>query len=142
MVSSAFLKKNKFVLRVLELSLSFLVIAGSVVYGYESAIYLSGLDWALSETFYELINRILLIVIGLELARLLTAHNLRAIPELLGFVIARKLFKPDSSSLDILFGVFAFTLVLVAQRFFLSEITRKLDVEDGDVIKKDEPVVV
>ena len=38
------------------------------------------------ETFYELIGRILLLVIGVELIRTLVTHDLTAVLELLAFV--------------------------------------------------------
>ena len=59
-------------------------------------------DWTLNQTFYDLIYRILLLVIGLELARLLITHNLQSVIELIAFVIARKTLKPDVTSSDIL----------------------------------------
>jgi hypothetical protein len=66
------------------------------------------MDWRLTETFYELIYRVLLLVIGVELVRTLVTHDLRAVLELLAFVVARKMLKPDLGVLDILLSVLAF----------------------------------
>ncbi len=46
-------------------------------------------------------------------------HDLGAILELLAFVIARKLLKPDLQALDILLSVLAFVALLAARRYFL-----------------------
>ena len=81
---------------------------------------MAAMDWRLTETFYELIYRVLLLVIGVELVRTLVTHELRAILELLGFVVARKMLKPDLVVLDILLSVLAFVALLAANRFLLS----------------------
>jgi len=76
-------------------------------------------DWASNKSFYDFIYRILLLVIGLELARLLITHNLQAVLELIAFVIARKTLKPDITSLDIVFIVISFFL-LICSRVLIS----------------------
>jgi len=72
-------------------------------------------DWSLNETFYDLIYRILLLVIGLELARLLITHNLQSVIELIAFVIARKTLKPDVSSVEILLISIAIFLLILSR---------------------------
>lgn len=72
-------------------------------------------DWANNKSFYDFIYRVLLLVIGLELARLLITHNLQAVLELIAFVIARKTLKPDITSLDILFIVLSFFLLICSR---------------------------
>jgi len=76
-------------------------------------------DWTSNKSFYDFIYRILLLVIGLELARLLITHNLQAVLELIAFVIARKTLKPDITSLDIVFIVISFFL-LICSRVLIS----------------------
>jgi len=76
-------------------------------------------DWTSNKSFYDFIYRILLLVIGLELARLLITHNLQAVLELIAFVIARKTLKPDITSLDILLIVISFFL-LICSRVLIS----------------------
>jgi hypothetical protein len=66
-----------------------------------------------------LIYRVLLLVIGVELVRTLVTHELRAILELLAFVVARKMLKPDLGVLDILLSVLAFVALLAANRYWL-----------------------
>jgi hypothetical protein len=72
-------------------------------------------DWSNNKSFYDLIYRVLLLVIGLELARLLITHNLQAVLELIAFVIARKTLKPDVTSLDVLLIVIAFFLLICSR---------------------------
>ena len=103
----------------LERGLACAIFVGVIVFGFGSAIALAGMDWRDTATFYELIYRVLLLVIGVELIRTLVTHNLGAVLELLAFVIARKLLKPDLSALDILLSVSAFAILLVTRRFFL-----------------------
>ena len=49
---------------------------GVIAFGFGSAIALAGMDWRDTGTLYELIYRVLLLVIGVELIRTLVTHNL------------------------------------------------------------------
>jgi hypothetical protein len=55
-----------------------------------------------------------------ELIRTLVTHDLMAVLELLAFVVARKMLKPELATIDILLGVAAFAGLLAARRFFLA----------------------
>ena len=104
----------------LEKLLALAVLAGVIVAAIEGAIHLAGMDWTAKETFYEFIYRALLIVIGLELVRMLITHSLAAVLELLAFVIARKMLKPDLTSLDVFLGVLAFVVLLGGRKYLMS----------------------
>lgn len=103
-------------LRVFERLLAVIVLAAVCLSAIGNAHVLIDTDWKVSESLYEFINRALLLVIALELARMLVTHDLLAVLELLAFVIARKMLKPDMSSLDISLGVLAFVALLLARR--------------------------
>jgi hypothetical protein len=117
--------------RWLEKAIALAVLAGVLVAAVKGAIALSGMDWSSTETFYELIYRALLLVIGLELVRMLVAHSLAAVLELLAFVIARKMLKPDLTALDIILGVVAFVALLGGRKHLMSN-TCYLPGELGD----------
>lgn len=102
-----------------EKVLAGIVIVGVVWYAVGSGQALIGMDWAQSETFYEFIYRVLLLIIGLELARMLVTHSIAAVLELLSFVIARKMLKPDLSSTDIILSVLAFVALAGARYYFM-----------------------
>ena len=104
----------------IERLLALVILGGVLVFGLCSTQTMAAMDWRETETFYELIYRVLLLVIGVELVRTLVTHELRAILELLGFVVARKMLKPDLAVLDILLSVLAFVALLAANRFLLS----------------------
>src|SRR5215467_8046069 len=104
----------------IERLLALVILGGILVFGLRSTQTLAGMDWRLTETFYELIYRVLLLVIGVELVRTLVTHELRAILELLAFVVARKTLKPDLAVLDILLSVLAFVALLAANHLWLS----------------------
>jgi hypothetical protein len=103
----------------LERGLALAILAGILAFAFSSATALPGMDWRDTATFYEMIYRVLILVIGVELIRTLVTHDLAAVLELLAFVIARKLLKPDLTALDILLSVSAFALLLIARRYFL-----------------------
>lgn len=103
---------------ILEKFVALAVVLGVVMYSIQSIVVLAGMDWALTETYYELINRVLAIIIGLELVRMLISHSIAAVLELLAFVIARKMLKPDLESVDVMAGVLAFVALMAARHYF------------------------
>lgn len=118
--------------RWLERVLALLMLAGVVVAAVKGGITMFQMDWTAKETFYELIYRVLLLVIGLELVRMLVTHSLAAVLELLAFVIARKMLKPDLTSIDIILSVVAFVTLLAGRRHFTSTTCYQPGELDGD----------
>ncbi len=107
--------------KLFERLLAALVLVGVVISAVTGAMHLVRLDWTETQTFYELIYRILLLVIGLELARMLVTHSLVAVMELLAFVIARKMLKPDLTAADIALSVLAFVALMAARRYLIRD---------------------
>lgn len=107
------------IIRAVEYALALVVLAGVCVACWETIHVLMVMDWSQPETFYELIYRVLQLVIGLELVRMLIAHSLSAVLELIAFVIARKMLKPDVASLDIALSVGAFVALIAARHAFV-----------------------
>jgi uncharacterized membrane protein (DUF373 family) len=99
--------------RVLAIS----ILMGMAVFFYSSLSSMGSENWSNVDTLYELINRILLLVICLELIRTLLTHELEAVLELLAFVVARKTMKPDLSVIDILLCSVSFVILLAARKF-------------------------
>ena len=104
----------------LEKVLALVVLAGVLFASVRGAAALAGMDWTSKDTFYELIYRALLVVIGLELVRMLITHSLAAVLELLAFVIARKMLKPDLTAVDVFLGVAAFIVLLGGRKYLMS----------------------
>lgn len=103
---------------ILEKFIALGVIVGVVSYALHSFAVLMVMDWSTTATYYELINRVLAIIIGLELVRMLISHSIAAVLELLAFVIARKMLKPDLESIDVVAGVLAFISLMAARHYF------------------------
>lgn len=108
----------KSAITLLEKFVAVSVIFGVIAYSMHSGFILFAMDWGKTDTYYELINRVLAITIGLELVRMLVSHSISAVLELLAFVIARKMLKPDLGSLDVAAGVLAFVALMAARHFF------------------------
>ena len=106
--------------RWLEIALAALVLVGVLAAAVSSVRELLGLDWSQATTFDRLMSRVLFIAIGLELARMLVVHSLRAILEMLSFAIARNMLLPDRTALDIVLGAVGFAVLLAAARYFLA----------------------
>jgi len=106
--------------RWLERALALVVLVTVLVSLVKGGLTLAGMDWSAKETFYELIYRVLLLVIGLELVRMLITHSLGAVLELLAFVIARKMLKPDLTAVDIILSVIAFVVLLAGRKHLMS----------------------
>ena len=116
--------------RWLEIALAALVIVGVLAAAFGSLRELLGLNWGQSSTFDQLLSRVLFIAIGLELARMLVVHSLRAILEMLAFAIARNMLLPDRTALDIMLGTLGFALLLAAARHFLGGDTRRTGTQE------------
>jgi hypothetical protein len=106
--------------RWLEIALAGLVLVGVLAAAVSSVRELLGLDWNQAATFDRLMSRVLFIAIGLELARMLVVHSLRAILEMLAFAIARNMLLPDRTAVDIVLGAVGFGVLLAAARYFLA----------------------
>jgi len=118
------------VLTVLERVIAVLVLVAIVFYVVESVqFFLSG-DMTENGLLYEVVYRVLLVSIGLELARMLVTHSFLAVLELLGFVIARKLLVPDVTMVDILIGVLAFFALVACYRYLIFPIRKELREEN------------
>ncbi len=102
----------------LEKFVAFAVLVGVIAYAVHSIFALVVMDWSMTDTYHELINRVLAVIIGLELIRMLVSHSIAAVLELLAFVIARKMLKPDLDSIDVTAGVAAFVALMAARHFF------------------------
>ncbi|RCK80861.1 MAG: hypothetical protein OZSIB_2749 [Candidatus Ozemobacter sibiricus] len=100
-----------------ERLLAVCIFLGVVVFTLHSAWNFLSADWGQTETIYELIYRVLLAVIALELIRTLVTHELQSVLELLAFVVARKTLKPDLSVYDIFLSVVAFAILLGGRRY-------------------------
>lgn len=112
-------KSYRITLKVSEWILAFMVLTASAIYALESIRVMSSMDWSLNGTYYELIYRILLIVIGVELIKMLITHSLEAVLELIAFVIARKMLKPELDSIDLAISVLSFVALLAARHYIL-----------------------
>jgi hypothetical protein len=106
---------------ILEKVTALVVMLAVVRFGLNSASVMAVLDWSDIATIYAVIERVLLAVIGLELARMLLTHSITAVLELIAFVIARKILKPDLESIDIFLSVIAFVALLGARHYFVRE---------------------
>ena len=121
----------KTISRWLERALAVAILLAVIVFAVSSASVLAGMDWRQTETFYEMIYRVLILVIGVELIRTLVTHDLGAVLELIAFVIARKLLKPDLTALDILLSVTAFVALLAARHYLLRPLSHAAGEEGG-----------
>jgi len=100
-----------------ERILAISIMMGMAVFFYGSLTMMGTEDWSHVETLYDLINRILLLVICLELIRTLLTHELEAVLELLAFVVARKTMRPDLTVVDILLCSISFVILLAARKY-------------------------
>lgn len=96
-----------------EKALACIVFLATAIYTFHSFLYLLNLDWQLTTTYYEFINRALLISVGIELVRLLFTHDVHAITDLLVFAVARKLLRPDINTQDLIIYVIAFAILVL-----------------------------
>lgn len=100
-------------IKVAEKILAGLVLAATLYYALHSIGLLVGLDWRQTVTFYEFINRALLISVGIELVRLLFTHDVHALTDLMIFAVARKVLRPDIKTEELMLYVIAFAVLVL-----------------------------
>jgi len=111
----------------IEIMLAIVVTVAVILYILNNIPYFLQADWQSKDVFYELIYRILLITIGLELARMLVTHHFTSIIELLAFVVARKMLVPNLTSLDVFLGVVSFVIIVITYRYFIRPFEKDTD---------------
>lgn len=121
MITSSFSHWWNLTATILEKLVALITILAVFWYGYESIAVMISMDWTSTETFYEFINRALIIVIGIEFVRMLANHSIAAVLELLAFVIARKMLRPELSSLDIALSVGSFVALMAARHYLMED---------------------
>ncbi|MBD3328849.1 hypothetical protein GF340_06155 [Candidatus Peregrinibacteria bacterium] len=107
------------VIKWIEILLALSIFIGSLVYGFESIIHFTTLDWTMNDAYFDLIHRVLFVVIGIELVKMLLTHSLESILELMAFVIARKILLPELDSIDLILSVAAFVALIAARHYIL-----------------------
>lgn len=100
---------------ILEFLLAAIVVIGTIWYLINGISELFNQSMGSKEFFFSFINLLLSVIIGIEVSRILVTHNLMAIIEILGFVMARKLLSPDTTALEILLVMGGFILLIGAR---------------------------
>jgi len=106
---------------ILEKAIATATLIAVVIYSIHSTRTLLAMDWSSTDTFYEFINRVLIAVIGIELVRMLVNHSIGAVLELLAFVIARKMLKPDLEALDIALSAGSLVALMAARHYLMED---------------------
>ncbi len=106
-----------------EAILSLFLIAAVVVGVFHLATYLYYLYIAgpteMSTTFYNFLDRLLILIIGLELIIMLVRHNDSSVVEVLIFAIAREILIRVNSMWEISLGIVALAGVLAIRKYLL-----------------------
>lgn len=103
----------------IEKIVALVVILVTGVYALYGIPNLFVVDWTQSSTYFIVLEYILHIVIGIELARLLIDYSLETLVELLAFVFARKILLPGGTSLDLLLAVISIMLLFITHQYVL-----------------------
>lgn len=121
-------------LKDLEKILAFITIIGVVIFGFLSLIQFITLDWSQLDSYRILLERVLELAIGVELARLLLSYSLDTVIELLAFVIARKMVLLEGGFVELILGTSSLMVLFIAKAILgyseakernLDEATRK-----------------
>lgn len=72
-------------------------------------------------SFESLLSKFFEIIIGIELVKMLSNHNLGTTLKLLLFVIARSVLANHSSSLSLLIGVVAIAIIFAIKKFLMTK---------------------
>lgn len=103
---------TKHIIKTFEYFLSLIVLLATGFYALFVFGDIPSLMQSDSESFYKFLSSFLLVVVGLELARLMISHSFEAVIEIMILIVARKMLSPSITSLDILYTILAFTLLV------------------------------
>lgn len=115
-------------LEIVEIVLAGLIVCAVAYFSFHGALNFFFMDWSRMTVMYEFISYILLILLGLEVARLILVHSISVVMELMLLIIARKMLYPDITALDLLFCAIAFVLVVAV--YYLYEFRPIKSLED------------
>lgn len=111
----------------IELVLAVAVAVGMFAYAVHSAVFLYGMDWSSSITFEELIQRILFLLVGVELIQIVWAHRLRDVFLVSVFLLARKAFDPSNTTGELIILALAVAFIIGAWHFVAKKAGISLD---------------
>lgn len=103
----------------IEKGVAVVVLFATAIYAAHIFPYLFTLDWRESATYFIVLEYILHIIIGVELARLLIDYSLETLVELLAFIFARKILLPDGTSVDLLLSVISIMFLFITHQYVL-----------------------
>lgn len=86
----------------IELVLVVAVACGMLLYATASVQVLGALDWGSSVTFEELVQRVLFLLIGVELIQIIWAHHVRDVFLVSVFLLARKALDPANTTPELI----------------------------------------
>lgn len=106
----------------IEIMLSVLLLGGILIHISPIILDLRSLifdmsDGIMEHTASEFLSNILQLIIGIEFVKMLVKHSIGSAVEVLLFAIARKIITDHGGMYDLLLGVVAFALLLVAKKF-------------------------
>jgi len=103
-------RQNTF--EIVEIILAIIIVFAVAYFGFHAGLTFLSMDWSNMAAMYQFISYILLILLGIEVARLILVHSITVVMELMLLIIARKMLYPDITALDLLYCAIAFVLVV------------------------------
>lgn len=100
------------IVKLAEIVLTGLVFCGVVYFGVFAVGDFFQRDWSSMATMYDFIATILLILLGLEVARLILVHSIVVVMELMLLIIARKMLYPDILAIEMIYCAIAFAIIV------------------------------
>tara|TARA_Y100000590_G_scaffold430005_1_gene543188 strand:+ start:408 stop:863 length:456 start_codon:yes stop_codon:yes gene_type:complete len=125
-------------LKDLEKVLAFVTLVGVFIFSLVTIFQFALLDWTQLDSYRFMLERVLELAIGVELARLLLSYSLDTVIELLAFVIARKMVLLEDAFVELILGASALMVLFIAKAILgyteakernLDEKTREMKVE-------------
>lgn len=110
-----------------EQALAVFVLLITLVFGVLSFADIFQLDLSQVDTFIMLLEHVLYVAIGIELARLLLDYSLETLVELLAFVIARKVLLIEGNFVAVLLAVVSLAILFFSRYYLLHRFEREAD---------------
>ena len=115
------------ILEITEVLLATLIFFAIVYFGFNGMQGFLVKDWSSISVMYEFISFVLLILLGLEVARLILVHSITVVMELMLLIIARRMLYPEIIPLDLLFCAISFSIVVIMYYLYETKPIKKLE---------------
>lgn len=99
-------------IEIAEVVLATLIFCAVLYFSWKGMWVFQSKDWSQTVVMYEFISFVLVVLLGLEVARLILVRSIGVVMELMMLIVARKMLIPDIQALELVYCAIAFAIIV------------------------------